>query len=240
MKISATHAFAHAPTHAHAFPVQMQTQTRARAFLAQTRALPQTTAGDRIFEKPAAIPTALLLAIAWAIPFAVHMAPWGGGVSLGAFLLPMFWAAFIAVYLYGLGIGLVVGLFSPFLNLIITGLPVPSMQRTMMFEVAAFVLISWLALRKPRARKFWLLAPLAFIAAHACAAAARLVTDAAGGALASIFGNALVPTWASFASAITTGAPGLLVLAFINYALTRGWFGNKNGGEGGHGPQQAA
>jgi len=201
---------------------------------AQTRALPQTTAGDRIFAKPAALPAALLLAIAWAIPFVLHKAPWGGAAPLGAFLLPMFWAAFIAVYLYGLGIGLVVGLFSPFLNLVITGLPVPSSQRAMMLELAVFVFLSWLALRKPRGRKFWLLAPLAFIAAHACVTGAVLVAGA------GVFGNATEPTWTSFAGAITTGWPGLLVLALINYALVRGWLGNKNGGEGGHGPEQAA
>jgi len=215
MKIIATHTFS-----AHA----------------QTQALPQTAAGGRVFEKPAVRPTALLLAIAWAIPFVLHMAPWGGAAPLGAFLLPMFWAAFIAVYLYGPGIGLIVGLFSPFLNLVATGLPVAAELRTLMFEVAIFVFLSWLVLRKPRLRKFWLLAPLAFIAAHACSAGLL----AAG---ANFLGNASTPVKTFFTSAITTGAPGLLVLAAINYALARGWFGNKNGGEGGkggHGPEQAA
>jgi hypothetical protein len=187
-----------------------------------------------VFQKPAVRPAVLLLAIAWAIPFVLHMAPWGGAAPLGAFLLPMFWAAFIAVYLYGLGIGLAVGLFSPFLNLVMTGLPVAAGQRTMMFELAVFVILSWLALRRPRWRKFWLLAPLAFIAAHACAKCAVLVTGT------SVFGNTNAPSWASFTGAITTGAPGLLVLALINYALARGWLGNKNGGGNGHGPEQAA
>jgi len=203
-----------------------------RTFSAQ--ALPQTATGGRVFQKPAVRSTALLLAIAWAIPFVLHMAPWGGAAPLGAFLLPMFWAAFIAVYLYGLGIGLVVGLFSPFLNLITTGFPVAAEQRTLMLELAVFVFLSWLALRNPSGRKFWLLAPLAFIAAHACSA----------GLLAmgvNFFGNANMPVKTFFISAITTGAPGLLALAAINYALARGWFGNKNDGAGGgHGPEQAA
>jgi len=207
----------------------------AHAIHAQTRALPQTTPvpGDRVFEKPAVRPTALLLAIAWAIPFVLHKAPWGGGaMPLGAFLLPMFWAAFIAVYLYGLGIGLIVGLFSPFLNLVMTGLPVAAGLRMRMLELALFVVLSWLVLRKPRWKKFWLLAPLAFIATKLCTSGV-LATGT------NFFGNSNAP----FIDTIITGAPGLLVLAVINYALVRGWFGNKNGGaggEGGHGPEQAA
>ena len=216
MQISAAHAF-HSQTQTHALP----------------QAAPAP--GKRVFEKPAALPTALLLAIAWAIPFVLHMGPWGNGaVPLGAFLLPMFWAAFIAVYLYGLGIGLVVGLFSPFLNLITTGMPAAAELRMMMLELAVFVVLSWLVLRKPRGRKFWLLAPLAFIAAHICSTGVVLVTGT------SFFGNANAPAAALFTNAITTGAPGLLILAAINYALVRGWLGNKNGGGGGHGPEQAA
>ena len=222
MRISVTHAAHAQAVRARAMPSQTQSHALPRAAPAP---------GEGVFEKPAALPTALLLAFAWAIPFVLHKAPWGGAAPLGAFLLPMFWAAFIAVYLYGLGIGLAAGLFSPFLNLITTGLPVAAGLRVMMFELAVFVVLSWLVLRRPRGRKFWLLAPLAFIAAHACSTGVVLVIGT------SFFGTAHAP----FVSAITTGAPGLLVLAFINYALVRGWLGSKNGGAGGgHGPEQAA
>jgi len=221
------------PARSHS-PAKMEI-TAAQAHAAHTRAhaLPQALprAGGRVFEKPAVRSTALLLAIAWAIPFLLHMVPPPllGAAPLGAFLLPMFWAAFIAVYLYGLGIGLVVGLFSPFLNLLITGFPVAAQMRFRMLELAIFVLLSWLVLRNPRLRKFWLIAPLAFIATKALTAAI-LATGV------TLFGNAHAP----LLDAITTGVPGLLVLAAINYALTRGWFGNKNDGPGGHGPEQAA
>ena len=42
--------------------------------------------------------TAALLFVAWLVPFAVHLVPWSGDRPLGAYLLPMFWTAFVAVY----------------------------------------------------------------------------------------------------------------------------------------------
>jgi hypothetical protein len=54
--------------------------------------------------------TTVLLALAWLIPLAIHLVPWSGARPLGAYLLPMFWATFVAVYFFGAGLGVVVGL----------------------------------------------------------------------------------------------------------------------------------
>ncbi|AWI08459.1 hypothetical protein [Ereboglobus luteus] len=173
-----------------------------------------------------------MLALALAMPVIVHMAPWGGGMSLGAFLLPMFWAAFVAVYLYGIWPGLLVAVFGPVVNNFLTNFPELRINTVLTFEVAVFVVFSWLVLRNPRGRAFWLLAPLAYVVAKVCSCA----LIAAG---VEIFGNMGVAT-EFFARSVSRGAPGLVVLAAINFALVRGWIGSNGAGGGGHGPEAAA
>ena len=41
----------------------------------------------------------------------VHLIPWTGARPIGAYLLPMFWTAFVATYLFGSRIGALVGVF---------------------------------------------------------------------------------------------------------------------------------
>ena len=69
------------------------------------------------FKKAGLRETAVLLALAWLVPFAIHLVPWSGGRPLGAYLLPVFWTMLVAVYFYGPVSGLLVGLFAPVLNL---------------------------------------------------------------------------------------------------------------------------
>lgn len=190
-------------------------------------------AGEAARGKTGVHVNALTLAIALAMPVLIHMAPWGGGVPLGAVLLPMFWAAFVAVYLYGAWAGLLVALFGPILNRFLTQFPELRLNTVMTFELAVFVVFSWLVLRKPRGRKFWLLAPLAYVVAKACSSGLR--------AVGVEFLGSIGPGMEFFMRSVTNGAPGLVVLAVINFALVRGWLGSggKNGG-GKHGPMQAA
>lgn len=176
---------------------------------------------------------ALTLAAALAMPVLVHMAPWGGATPLGALLLPMFWAAFVAVYLCGLWAGLLVAAFGPTLNTFLTKFPELRLNGIMSFELAVFVVFSWVVLRGEKGRGFWLLAPLAFVVAKLGSSAVRAAgAEAAGGLeLAAEF----------FMRSVTNGAPGLAILAAINFALVRGWIGNCGGGDGGgQGPEAAA
>ncbi len=176
---------------------------------------------------------AVTFAVALAMPVLVHMAPWSGGTPLGALLLPMFWAAFVAVYLYGIWAGLLVAAFGPTLNTFLTKFPELRLNGIMSFELAVFVVFSWVVLRSEKGRGFWLLAPLAFLVAKLCSSGAR----AAG---AEAFGS-LGLAAEFFMRSITNGAPGLAILAAVNFALARGWIGNRGGGEGGgHGPEAAA
>ena len=175
---------------------------------------------------------ALTLAAALAMPFLVHMAPWSGGTPLGAFLLPMFWAAFVAVYLYGAPAGLLVAVFGPAVNTFLTRFPEVRINTVMTFELIVFVLFSWFVMRNPRGRSFWLLAPLAYVVAKTCSSGLR----AAG---VEIFGN-IGPWMEFFIRSVSNGAPGLFLLAVINFALVRGWLGSGGSNGGGHGPMRAA
>ena len=176
---------------------------------------PRAAAGGGVVRGVGARVNALALVVALAMPVLVHMAPWGGATPLGALLLPMFWAAFVAVFLHGAWAGLGVALLGPVLNTFLTRFPELRLNAVMSFELAVFVGVSWLALRGERGRGFWLLAPLACVAAKACSGAAR----AAG---AEFFEN-LGTTAGLFMKSVSDGVPGLVMLAVVNFALVRGW-----------------
>src|SRR5436190_21488939 len=113
-----------------------------------------TTSSAGAFRKFTVREAAVLLALAWLIPFLVHLVPWANPRPLGAYLLPVFWATFIAVYFYGLTAGLLTGLFSPAVNLLVTGLPSWRFFGMMGVELIVFVLVTTWAVRQ--APRFWL------------------------------------------------------------------------------------
>jgi hypothetical protein len=109
--------------------------------------------------------TAVLMVVAWLVPFLVHLLPWDGPRPLGAHLLPAFWTAFVAVYLYGFRVGALVALVVPAVNLLTTGLPVPERVALMSLELVLFAgLAAWLVHRWPTLR---FAAPLAWLPAMA-------------------------------------------------------------------------
>jgi hypothetical protein len=169
-----------------------------------------TTIPTSVFAKAGWRETTLLLALAWLIPFVVHLLPWAGERPLGAYLLPMFWATFVAVYFYGAGIGLLVGLFAPVANLLVTGLPAWKFLTVLSFELVLFTLVSALVMRRwPR---LFLLAPLGYLVAKAGSTMLQSVTSA--------FGDIGAPV-SFLANSVAGGLAGLLVLAAINAALVK-------------------
>jgi len=156
--------------------------------------------------------TALLLACAWVIPMAVHLLPWAGERPLGAHLLPMFWTAFAAVYWYGIGTGLLVGLFAPALNLLLTGLPAAKFLGVLSFELLVFAVVTTLAVRA--APRFMLVAPLGYVVAKLASTVLQAATP--------VFGDIGGPV-GFFGASIIGGLAGLAVLALINVALVRFW-----------------
>jgi len=151
---------------------------------------------------------AVLVAVAWLVPFLVHLIPWGGARPLGVYVLPVFWTTFLAVYFYGALPALAIGLVAPLVNLALTGLPALRSAGLMGLEVGLFVgAAAWLTGRWPA---FWLAAPLAWVLAKALALAVQFLVPA--------FDYAGEP-WSHLLRSTQNGLAGLAVLAVINALL---------------------
>lgn len=167
----------------------------------------ETLSGGAAFKRAGVKETAVLLAVAWLVPFLVHTLPWSGSLPLGAHLLPIFWATFVAVYFYGLRVGLLVGVLTPAINLLVTGLPNLQRQSMMAVELVAFVAVAWLMVR--RRPKMWLIAPLSYVAVRIAVLVIQSVAAPGGNLAVMIYGS------------LVTGLAGLAALTVINFALVR-------------------
>lgn len=163
------------------------------------------------FRKASAREAGVLLALAWFVPFAIHLVPWSGMRPLGAYLLPMFWATFVAAYFHGGKMGVVVGLFAPGINLVVTGLPAWRFLGVLSFELVIYALAATWAIR--RVPRFMLIAPLGYLVAKVASTGLQMVTP--------IFGEIGSPLQ-FFAHSIVGGLAGLIVLGAINAALV--WY----------------
>jgi len=158
-----------------------------------------------VFKKVSIKETSVVFVLAAVTPLLVHLLPSWDGAPLGAHLLPMFWMTFVAVYLYGGGIGALVGLVAPLTNLVLTGLPAWKYLGVLSCELVIFALATaWLVKRFPR---IWLLAPLGYLVAKLCSASMQAVTG--------VFGDIGAPL-AFIRQSLSNALVGLLVLAVIN------------------------
>lgn len=107
--------------------------------------------------------TAIILAASVILPFMVHLVPPLGGMPLGARLLPIFYAPFIAVVLFRPHVAVITGLLSPALNSWFTGHPTPERVAILTLELVIFSAVSYLIRR--RWRDFPGAAPLGYLAA---------------------------------------------------------------------------
>ena len=112
---------------------------------------------------------AVLLLASWLVPVLIHLLPALGHRENGVYLIPAFWAAFVAVYFYGSALGVVVALVTPLINLMLTGLPAAGWVGPMSLELVAYTLTCAWLLR--RWGTLWLIAPFAYIPAKAFALA---------------------------------------------------------------------
>lgn len=152
--------------------------------------------------------TLVLMFVAWLVPFVVHLVPWDGARPLGAHLLPAFWTAFVAVYLYGFRVGLLIALVVPVANLLATGLPVPARAALLSLELVLFVgFAAWLLHRWPALR---FAAVLAWPAAMAVTVLVRW-----------LWSEPSRPVLDSVAANMAGGLAGLSVLAALNLALVQ-------------------
>lgn len=161
-----------------------------------------------LFRKPRVSEVAVLLIVAWLVPFLVHLLPWSGPRPIGAYLLPMFWTVFVAIYFYGAITGLVTALVVPVVNLIVTGLPSWNYTVITLGEGVVYVIAALLLLR--RFPRLWLNAALAYVAA-------KLVVTAIQGLLGQLSATPLTNLGHSLERAFA----GLAVLAVINATLVQ-------------------
>lgn len=152
----------------------------------------------------------LTLAISIAIPFMVHLIPPIKGWPLGAFLLPIYFAPLIAVIKFRLHVAIVAGLLSPYLNMLITGHPMPIKVVPLTIEVIIFSVVVYLILRKWH--KFPAAAPIGFLAAIASRYLFSLV-------LPSVVQPMPLPEYALRTLVFTI--PGVIILTIINWLLVR-------------------
>lgn len=152
--------------------------------------------------------TLITVALAVALPFLVHLLPPVGAVPMGAVLLPLFLAPFIAVYLFHPAAALIASLVTPLLNRTLTGQPTAEMAVLLTVELCSFTLVALLL------RRVWpssiVNAPLAYLAAKLVAAAVLSVT-------------ALIPALplGYLTSSLVNALPGLALLVVVNLLVAR-------------------
>lgn len=154
-------------------------------------------------QAPAAV---LTLAATVALPILAHLLPPLAGVPWGARLLPAFLAPLVAVYLFHPAVALIAAAAAPLLNYWLTGMPAQPVVASLTLELLLFTgLVLTLRARWPR---FWLAAPLAYVAACTLALAVLPVGTA--------------PYLITLRSTLTSALPGMLLLAAVNWLLVRG------------------
>ncbi len=179
-----------------------------------------TTAPAGVFRKLTVRDTALLFALSWLVPFLVHLVPWAGARPLGAYLLPAFWTTFVAVYFFGATAGLLTGMFTPVLNLLLTGLPGWRGFGGVSLELVVFVLATTWAVRQgPRV---WVWAPLGYVLAKTVTALTLATTETINRPDAAGY---------FFTHLIVGCGAGLVALTLINVALV-GYYPKASADEG--------
>lgn len=151
----------------------------------------------------------IMLVSAWILPFLVHLLPTYQGIPMGAFLLPMFYIPFIAVYFYRWQMGLLVAASGPILNFLITGSPNWEFLAILGFELMVFSLFAFLLIQT---KCKILAAPLAYLSAKIVSSFLLIFIPLLAVSPMAFFGNSL-----------TNAAPGLLVLFVLNWILVKKW-----------------
>lgn len=154
--------------------------------------------------------TVLILSLSVLMPFLIHFLPDYNGIPIGAILLPMFWAPYIAAKFFKFHVGLIAALTAPIMNYWITGNPQMAIVSLMTVQLALFVIVS--ALLKNIGRLQYLNAVLSYLIAVTLSAFIILV-------LPLLMPGMILENY--FISAIVSGLPGIVLLAVINYASVK-------------------
>lgn len=150
----------------------------------------------------------LVLLAAVFFPFVVHQIPPINGIPIGAFLLPMFYIPFIALFACNWKVAIPIALLAPFFNFLLTGNPNWEFLTVLTLELVLFTLLAFILLKKAYIK--WFAAPLGYIGA-------KIVSS-----LLLIFIPFLpaVP-WEFFMTSLSRALPGIGMLLLINFLLLR-------------------
>jgi hypothetical protein len=154
--------------------------------------------------------SAVVLAIAIAIPFVVHLVPAFDGVPWGARLLAMFLAPFVGLHLFGLKVALVPAVLLPVLSYVLVGSPQSGLVDVLTLELVVFTLAAYL-LRSYKPR-FVLTGPLAYLVAKGVS-----TTVLWTGFLFSL----QVPAADFVTRSVIVGLPGLFLLVGLHLLYNR-------------------
>ncbi|MDP1581011.1 MAG: hypothetical protein Q8M02_12075 [Candidatus Didemnitutus sp.] len=105
----------------------------------------------------------ILVAIAWSLPLLIQLLPWTGAQPLTAHLLPLHWAVFAAIYLFGGTMGLFVALAGAVAIVFNFGQIAVAPAEVMTLELIGFVVLA--TLLKNRWYTLQFAAPLAWLGA---------------------------------------------------------------------------
>ena len=151
----------------------------------------------------------ILLFAAWILPFLIHLLPPYQGIPMGAFLLPMFYIPFIAVFFFRLPIALVVAAFAPIINFLISGSPNWEFMAILSFELILFSVFAFLLLQTSWQ---WLSAPLAYLIAKIISSTFLMFAPLLQ-----------VSPMEFFVNSLSNAAPGILILFLLNWIMVKKW-----------------
>lgn len=153
--------------------------------------------------------TVLVLATTMLMPFFVHLFPPIGNVPLGAQLLPMFYAPFIAVVFFRKHVALIAALLAPTLNYLITGFPSIQLVGILTFELLLFVQI--VVFLNQYEKLAYVKAPLAYVLTKVVSSTLLLLAPNLIGTSGFDF----------FVASISTASLGLVILLIISIVAKR-------------------
>ncbi|MGE5498580.1 MAG: hypothetical protein ACM3Q2_10935 [Syntrophothermus sp.] len=148
--------------------------------------------------------TIVMLSLAVLLPFLIHFLPAINAIPAGAYLIPIFFVALMASFLFKLHVGLIMALLTPAVNYWLTGSPRPEAAVLLTLELVVFV-VAVSALKNVKNVNY-AAALLAFAAAKAVSLAAV---------------SLLIPSASIALTSALTAIPGLVILQALNIMLIR-------------------
>jgi len=157
--------------------------------------------------------TAVILMTAVFFPFIIHLIPPHNGFPIGAYLLPMFYIPFIALFWYDWKVALPIAVLAPLINFTITGNPQWEFLVVLTLELVLFTGIAYLLLNHKTLK--WIAAPFGYIGSKVISSLLLIVIPIMPAAPMEFFLGSL-----------SRALPGIGILLLLNFLLLK--YGNPS------------